>query len=198
MGVHPVKLGENTTLHAAAKSDGAFLARDLANERGDIMGPERVEEVARILADKHETLRFYTIAGLEALEAKRLHMLAAVGRSGKQQPRLVVLEYRGRPASPASKGAGTGTGEAETGFHPSVALVGKGITFDSGGLNLKPTGSIETMHLVGLLLCVSSPIPRSFQTCLAHCAPLPTPTGYGGCCCCVGCSCYCGRSRPSH
>ena len=53
-------------------------------------------------------------------------MLAAVGQGARTPPRLVVLEHRG-----AAEEVGT------------VALVGKGVTFDTGGLNLKPTGFIE-------------------------------------------------------
>ena len=62
-----------------------------------------------------------------------LNLLASVGQGAERtthQPRLVVMPYIGNP----------------TQAHDRVALVGKGITFDSGGLNLKPTGFMETMH----------------------------------------------------
>ena len=61
-----------------------------------------------------------------SLEEEGLRMLAAVGQGARTPPRLVVLEHRG-----AAEEVGT------------VALVGKGVTFDTGGLNLKPTGFIE-------------------------------------------------------
>lgn len=67
------------------------------------------------------------------LRMRGLNMLASVGQAAKTSdslPRLVVVEYRGRPDS-----------------EECVALVGKGVTFDSGGLNLKPTGAIEGMHM---------------------------------------------------
>ena len=59
-----------------------------------------------------------------------MNLIRAVGKGAVQKPRIVFLHYKGNPA--ASK---------------SLALVGKGICFDSGGLNLKPTGSIEQMHM---------------------------------------------------
>lgn len=53
----------------------------------------------------------------------------AVGRAATSEPRLVAIHYQGNPES------------TET-----IALVGKGLTYDTGGLNLKPTGSMEDMH----------------------------------------------------
>ena len=53
----------------------------------------------------------------------------AVGRAATSEPRLVAIHYQGNPDS------------TET-----IALVGKGLTYDTGGLNLKPTGSMEDMH----------------------------------------------------
>jgi len=53
----------------------------------------------------------------------------AVGRGATSEPRCVIVHYQGDPSS------------SET-----IALVGKGLTYDTGGLNLKPTGSMETMY----------------------------------------------------
>jgi len=63
------------------------------------------------------------------LEKKRFGAMLAVGQGSSAKPRLVTLEY-------APKDAGK-----------TIVLVGKGVTFDSGGLNLKPSGSIETMKM---------------------------------------------------
>jgi len=53
----------------------------------------------------------------------------AVGRASVSEPRLVVVHYQGNPDS-----------------EETLALVGKGVTYDTGGLNLKPTGSMEDMY----------------------------------------------------
>src|SRR5690242_20562112 len=57
-------------------------------------------------------------------------LLSAVGQAATVPPRLIALKYNGNPER-----------------KESIALVGKGITFDSGGLNLKPTGGMEDMHM---------------------------------------------------
>ena len=62
------------------------------------------------------------------LEAERCGSLLAVARGSSRPPRLVILRYRG--------------GKAD---HPPLAIVGKGVTFDSGGLSLKPTDGMLTM-----------------------------------------------------
>ncbi|OQR93471.1 cytosol aminopeptidase [Achlya hypogyna] len=105
-----------------------LLARNLGNERSDVVDPAFVEEIARASAElPHMTV---TVLQDADLRAQGLNMHALVGQAATCPPRLVVLEYAGNPAAPATK----------------VALVGKGITFDTGGLNLKPTGFIEDMH----------------------------------------------------
>lgn len=59
-----------------------------------------------------------------------MNLLYAVGKASKNPPLIINLFYRGNPDS-----------------EEIIALIGKGITFDSGGLNIKPTGSMETMYL---------------------------------------------------
>lgn len=66
----------------------------------------------------------------EDLKEEGMNMFLSVGQASVCPPRLVILEYRGNANS-----------------DKKIALIGKGITFDTGGLNLKPTGSIENMHM---------------------------------------------------
>ncbi|MBL7160404.1 MAG: leucyl aminopeptidase [Candidatus Aenigmarchaeota archaeon] len=100
------------------------FVRDLVNENADVMTPAKLAAVAKDVARKCG-LRFRV---LEKPQLKKLGMnlLLAVGQGSKCPPRMVVLEY--------SRGKGK-----------PIVLVGKGITFDSGGLNLKPSNYIETM-----------------------------------------------------
>lgn len=89
-----------------------------------------MEQAARDLAKENPAFTVHVIRGKELLD-KGLNMISAVGQAAQWEPRLIILEYK--PLSDSSE--------------TPIALVGKGITFDTGGLNLKPTGSIETMHL---------------------------------------------------
>lgn len=110
-------------------AEATAYARDLANERGDVAGPAYMERAALSIAEDYGLSA--TVLDYDTLKREGLNMLAAVGQAARESPRLVAVEYHGDP------------GNADN----VVALVGKGVTFDSGGLNLKPTGSIENMHI---------------------------------------------------
>lgn len=140
--LHSVEVAQAYERGVAA-ADATRFARDLTNERPDAMNPQRFEEICRGLvdefADSDSGLSMTVIGGEgqeDALADSGLRMLSAVGQGASTPPRLVVLEYRG-----AQRGAES--------YDDSdlVALVGKGVTFDTGGLNLKPTGFIENMHM---------------------------------------------------
>ena len=108
-------------------ASSVLLARDLVNDPGGALTPRAFAEIARLEA---------TTAGLgvevldgTALAAMGAGLLLGVGAGGREGPFVVRMTWR--PA-----------GGGDT---PAVALVGKGITFDAGGLNLKPRGSIDDM-----------------------------------------------------
>ena len=105
---------------------GIFLARDLINTPTEDMGPEQLGEAAWDLAGRHAA-RCDVIAG-EALLAANYPMIHAVGRASgpARQPRLIDVVW----------------GEASA---PKVTLVGKGVCFDTGGLDLKPSGAMRLM-----------------------------------------------------
>jgi leucyl aminopeptidase len=104
---------------------GATLARDLANEPSNVATPEYLAEKARSIAEKYRmNINVLDRAGIEA---EGLTGLATVGRSASNDPRFIVLEHlRGNDASP-------------------VVLVGKAVTFDSGGISIKPSAGMEDM-----------------------------------------------------
>jgi len=104
----------------------AGLTRDLVSHPGNVVTPGYLAEAARELAAR----RALTCRVLEMDELARLGMnaLLAVGKGSAESPRLIVLEYHG-----------AGTGAAP------VVLVGKGITFDSGGISIKPGAGMEEM-----------------------------------------------------
>lgn len=106
--------------------------RDLENDNSDDVNPEHVEQLARNTVTYHKgKVKLTAITGDDVVK-KGLGLIHAVGRASRWAPRLLLLEYYG-----AGKSA------------PLRALVGKGVTFDTGGVNLKPSrgGMLESMHL---------------------------------------------------
>jgi len=101
-----------------------FLARDLINTPANDMGPKALEQAIRDLADAHGG-EVQVTRGDELLE-ENFPMIHAVGRAASQAPRLVDLVW-GDPT------------------HKKVTLVGKGVSFDTGGLNIKPGNSMALM-----------------------------------------------------
>jgi len=110
--------------HVAA-AQAVSLIRDLVNTAAADMGPQQLEDVAATLANDHGAA--FTVSRGEALDAG-YPMIAAVGRAADPAyaPRLIELEW-GDPA------------------HPRVAIVGKGVSFDSGGLDIKPASGMRLM-----------------------------------------------------
>jgi leucyl aminopeptidase len=105
-------------------ADGVALARDLINTPANDMGPAELEQAARTLAKQHDaTLR--TIEGDELI-GQNYPLIHAVGRAATRAPRLIDLRW-GDPN------------------HPKVTLVGKGVCFDSGGLDIKPESGMRLM-----------------------------------------------------
>jgi leucyl aminopeptidase len=116
-------------------ADGVNLARRLVNMAPDDVYPQS-------FADECATIAGRTGLDIEIwdehhLVRERCNGILAVGRGSSRPPRLVLLRYRG---------AGR-TGQARAGGDapPQLALVGKGVTFDSGGLSLKPSDGMLTM-----------------------------------------------------
>ncbi|TDK24398.1 leucyl aminopeptidase family protein [Luteimonas aestuarii] len=98
--------------------------RDLVNTPTEHMGPEELEAVARGIAQAHGAT-FESIVGEELL-AKNFPAIHAVGRASHRAPRLIRLHW----------------GDAT---HPHVVLVGKGVCFDTGGLDVKPADGMRNM-----------------------------------------------------
>ncbi len=104
--------------------EGVFLARDLINTPANDMGPAELEQAARTLANRHgATLN--AIVG-EDLLTQNFPLIHAVGRAADRAPRLVDMTW-GDPS------------------HPKITLVGKGVCFDTGGLDIKPESGMLNM-----------------------------------------------------
>ncbi|MEO6788384.1 MAG: M17 family peptidase N-terminal domain-containing protein, partial [Chthoniobacteraceae bacterium] len=113
---------------ALAQTLGEFtnLARGIANRPGNVVFPETLAEEARWHAKKHG-LRC-TVLDERQLRARRFGGITAVGGGSARPPRLIVLEHRGGPRTQAP-----------------LALVGKAVTFDTGGISIKPAADMEQM-----------------------------------------------------
>ena len=104
--------------------DGAALARDLINTPAQDLGPSALAEAARKLA-RRQRMRARVVVG-DALLRGGYRLIHAVGRAAADAPRLIDLSW----------------GEAR---HPKVTLVGKGVCFDSGGLDIKSADGMKLM-----------------------------------------------------
>ena len=111
---------------AQATADGAELARTLGNLPPNVCTPAYLAAEAKKLARQHKL----ELEVLERRDMERLGMGAflAVARASHQPPKLIVLRYSGGPRS-----------------RRPLALVGKGITFDTGGISLKPAAEMDEM-----------------------------------------------------
>jgi len=111
---------------ATAIAAGYELARRLAMMPGNLCTPDYLVETARDLGRRHSIE--VAVLGRREMEALRMGAFLSVAQGTPQDPKLIVLEYRG--TVPTAK---------------PIALVGKGLCFDSGGISIKPAAGMEFM-----------------------------------------------------
>jgi leucyl aminopeptidase len=107
-------------------SEATNLARDMVNEPANYMTPTDMAETAAKLA-RDQGMEI-TILDLEQMKKLGMGGMLGVSRGSRQPPKFMVLNYKGGMAK-----------------EPDIALVGKGITFDSGGISIKPSEKLEEM-----------------------------------------------------
>ncbi|WP_409408981.1 leucyl aminopeptidase [Acidithiobacillus ferriphilus] len=110
--------------HATARA--VAWAKDLANEPGNVCTPAWLAEQAEAMAQRLGIKS--TILGPDAMEDLGMHLLLGVAHGSRQPPRLIILEYYGGAKDQAP-----------------IVLVGKGLTFDAGGISLKPADKMDEM-----------------------------------------------------
>lgn len=121
-------------------------AREWVNLPPNALNPTTLAEAAAEVA-RAGGLDLEILEGPQLLEAG-MEALYSVGKGSEHAPRLIKLTYRGRDqgaGGAAGAGAAGGASEAGAGSGIDLALVGKGVTFDSGGLSLKPGDAMEWM-----------------------------------------------------
>jgi leucyl aminopeptidase len=120
------KAAERGLEQGLALGHGVSLAKDLGNLPGNVCTPSYLAARARELAKRYRM----KVKVLETADMKKLGMgsLLSVARGSAEPPKLIVLEYNGGPRG-----------------QKPVALVGKGVTFDTGGISLKPGSEMDEM-----------------------------------------------------
>jgi leucyl aminopeptidase len=136
---------------ASAIAAGVQVAKDLANLPGNLCTPEFIAQTALELGAAHDKLN---VSILEEDEMRALGMgsLLSVSRGSRQPAKLIVLNYQGGQADEAP-----------------VALVGKAVTFDAGGISLKPAANMDEMKFD---MCGGASVLGTLSACVALQLPL--------------------------
>lgn len=108
--------------------EGVSFTRNLAISNADEVTPAFLVEMAKKLAKEHSSIKTSALDGKQVIK-ERLGLLAAVNRASSIDPALIFIEYKGNPKSKETS-----------------AIVGKGVTYDTGGLSLKPTAGMIAMR----------------------------------------------------
>ncbi len=122
-----LKTGQKTLDYALALAEGMSFVKDLANTPSNYCTPAYIAKVAQDLDKKYTSLSTQVLSVTE-MKKLGLNALLAVGQGSRQEPKLIIVEYKGAKKASAP-----------------IALVGKGITFDTGGISIKPPATMDEM-----------------------------------------------------
>jgi leucyl aminopeptidase len=146
-----VNAGERAAAHAQAIGNGSRLAKDLANLPGNLCTPTYLVEQAQELARGNRKLKT-TILSEAQMQRLGMGSLLSVSRGSRQPAKLIIMEYKGGKA----------------GSKP-VALVGKGLTFDAGGISIKPAANMDEMKYD---MCGGASVLGTMAACVALQLPI--------------------------
>lgn len=149
-------------------ADAVNKTRDIVNTPPNVATPEYMASYAKELAGKSKLK--CTVFGERQIEKLRMGCFVGVAQGSINKPRLVVLEYFGDGKS-----------------QKPIAIVGKGVTFDSGGLNLKPYpsilnmkddkgGAVASLHIIEA--CAKLRLPLNVIVVAAFCENMPSSTSF--------------------
>ncbi len=150
--------------HGAGVASAAKVQRDLANLPANVCTPTYLAEQARAIAKAHSSVKV-DVLDEAGIRREKMGCLLAVTQGSAQPPRFIVLEYRGAKAAKAP-----------------IVLVGKGITFDTGGISLKdPPGMDEMKYdmsgaaavLAAITLAAELRLPLRVVGLVASCENMP-------------------------
>ncbi|WP_456446935.1 leucyl aminopeptidase [Thiolapillus sp.] len=130
--------------HAQAIASGMNLAKTLANLPGNICTPSYLADQAKKIGSNSSKLK---VSALTEKQMEKLGMgaLLSVSRGSREPAKLIVMDYRGGPANSRP-----------------VVLVGKGLTFDAGGISLKPSANMDEMKYD---MCGGASVIGTLQAC---------------------------------
>lgn len=159
--------------YATAVYSGQSLARDVANEPGNVCFPVYMAEQAKALEAAYPDVLKVTVLGEKKMEALGMNCFLSVSRGSVREGQLVIMEYRGKSsfsdnAAPTSladtlasnlkvvadklptkaakaKAKKAANTESNDSNDAPIVLVGKGVTFDSGGISIKPGAAMDEM-----------------------------------------------------
>ncbi|WGO83840.1 leucyl aminopeptidase [Arsenophonus apicola] len=162
--------GERAISHGLAVSIGIKSAKDLANMPPNICNAAYLASQARQLADNYQNLTTKVI-GEEQMKELAMNAYLAVGQGSQNESLMSVMEYKGSN-DPTAK---------------PIVLVGKGLTFDSGGISIKPSDSMDEMKydmcgaatVYGVMRFVAElKLPINVIAVLAGCENMPSGKAY--------------------
>ncbi len=148
--------------------EGIILARDLTNEPSNAIYPETLaDKVVETFKDTNLEVEVLDEVQIEALGMKAF---LAVGGSSTHKPRLIIMRHKGSEEN-----------------EEVLGLVGKGLTYDTGGYSIKPTNSMKTMHsdmggaaaVIGAMYAISkNNVPQNVTAVVAACENVIAPDSY--------------------
>ncbi len=165
-----LNLGERAISHGLAIASGVRASKDLGNMPPNIMNPAYLASQARRLGDDYEKVTT-KIIGEQEMEKLGMTSYLAVGRGSSNESMMSVIEYKGA-TDPETK---------------PIVLVGKGLTFDSGGISIKPSEGMDEMKydmcgaasVFGVMKALAQlDLPINVVGVLAGCENMPGSNAY--------------------
>lgn len=118
-----------------ATAKGVSVARDVANEAPNVLTPSELAKKSKQLAKDYAEKISVSILGEKEMQKMGMGCFLAVSQGSDEEGKLAVIEYYGK----------TGRAGKKSRLSNPIALVGKGLTFDTGGISLKPAAGMEEM-----------------------------------------------------
>ncbi|QOH80200.1 leucyl aminopeptidase [Plesiomonas shigelloides] len=165
-----LSVGEKAIQHGLAVASGLKIAKDLGNMPPNICNPAYLASHARQLADEFSPVTTRVI-GEQQMKDLGMNAYLAVGQGSQNESLMSVIEYKGA-ANPDDK---------------PIVLIGKGLTFDSGGISIKPSDSMDEMKydmcgaatVFGVMRAVAElQLPLNVVGILAGCENMPDGRAY--------------------
>lgn len=161
--------GERAIEHGSAISKGVLVAKDVSNMPPNICNPKYLNEQSALLVEEYASLSLETIGEAQMAELK-MDSYLAVGRGSINESIMSIIHHKGADVSQAP-----------------IVLVGKGLTFDSGGISIKPSESMDEMKydmcgasaVLGVMHTVAKlNLPLNVIGVIAGCENMPDANAY--------------------